>query len=222
RGAVVRVPPDSLHDPTRMAADAPPRLATWTVRRVLPRGVRGETILGDLVEEWHVRVARLKPSRSTAPVVLWYWREALVIAARYGWRRERLPFEPADAGRRSMRMSLDHLLQDLRYAVRSYIKAPSFTIVVLTTLALCIGASTAIFSMVNGILLQPLPLPDPDRLVYANETNPKGDSMSVAWPNYLDWRARAKSFEALSLSRDEAMTLTGGDRAERVRARRVT
>src|SRR5262249_47360866 len=123
---------------------------------------------------------------------------------------------------RSMRMSFDNFRQDLRYAARSYGKAPSFTIVVLTTLALGIGASTAIFSMVNGILLQPLPLPDPDRLVYVNETNTKGDFISVSLPNYLDWRARARSFSALALSRDEALTLTGGDRAQRVRGLRVT
>ena len=121
-------------------------------------------------------------------------------------------------------MSLDHLRNDLRFAVRSFLKAPAFTAAVLTTLALGIGASTAIFSMVNGILLRPLPLPEPDRLVYANEVN-AGDrsrTMSVAWPNYLDWRARARSFSALSISRDEALTLTGVDRARRLRGRRVS
>jgi putative ABC transport system permease protein len=220
---------------------APPRIATWLVRRALPGGVRGDTILGDLIEEWNGRIARLKPrapfrdagaraqirrSARLQPsgrfaVTLWYWRQALLVAARYGWRRERST-QPAVTGAGSMRMSADNLLQDLRYAVRSYAKSPSFTAVVLTTLALGIGASTAIFSMVNGILLQPLPLPDPDRLLYANETNSKGDFISVAWPNYLDWRARARSFEALALSRDEPMTVTGGDRAQRVRARRVT
>src|SRR5262249_20000655 len=226
----------------RLKADAPyepPRVATWLLRRALPGGVRGDTILGDVTEEWNARSARLSASarkrrashgetRSTggarafqASVTLWYWRQTVLVATRYGWRRER-SIEPAASGTRSMQMSLDNLLQDLRYAVRSYVRAPSFTIVVLTTLALGIGASTAIFSMVNGILLQPLPLPDPDRLVYVNETNPKGDFISVSWPNYLDWRARTRSFEALALSRDEPLTLTGGDRAQRVRGRRIT
>jgi len=210
----------------------PPRLATWMLRRALPRGVPGDTILGDLIEEWNARrVARLKGSPSFRGIsgatgargfsTFWYWRQALLVVARYAWRRERST-EPAATGARSIRMSTDNFLQDLRYGVRSYAKSPSFTAVVLTTLALGIGASTAIFSMVNGILLQPLPLPDPDRLVYANETNPKGDSISVSWPNYLDWRVRAKSFDALALSRDEAMALTGSDRPQRVRARRVT
>jgi hypothetical protein len=211
--------------------------ATWLLRRALPKGVRGDTILGDLVEEWHARAAtplklprssggarppfpegapRLQP-RGRWAATFWYWRQALLVVAHYAWRRER-SHEPAGAGAWSMRMSFDNLLHDLRYAVRSYAKAPSFTIVVLTTLALGIGASTAIFSMVNGTLLQPLPFPDPDRLVYVNETNPKGNFMSVSWPNYLDWRRRTRSFDALALSRDEPLTLTGGDRAQRVRA----
>jgi putative ABC transport system permease protein len=119
-------------------------------------------------------------------------------------------------------MFLDNLRRDLLYAIRSYARAPSFTLVILTTLALGIGASTAIFSMVNGILLQPLPLPQPDRLVYVNETNAKGATISVSWPNFLDWRARAQSFESLADSREESFTVTGNDRAQRLRGRRVT
>src|SRR5258705_4610759 len=111
--------------------------------------------------------------------------------------------EPAPAGNGSTRMSLDNLFQDVRYAVRSYAKAPSFAIAILATLALGIGASTAIFSMVNGIILRPLPFPEPDRLIFANELNPNGIGMSVSWPNFLDWRARARSFDGLASSRNE-------------------
>jgi len=116
----------------------------------------------------------------------------------------------------------ERLCQDLRYAIRSYARTPVFTSAVLTTLALGIGASTAIFSMVNAIVLRPLPLNDPDRLVWATETNPKGNAISLSWLNYLDWRERSRSLEALAASRDEAQTLTGTDRAQRLRARRVT
>ena len=195
-------------------AAAPPRLAEWLLRRTLPHGVRGETILGDLVEEWRER-------GGTRAATVWYWRHALSLTAGYGRRGER-PAGQAQAGDRSTHMFLDNLLHDIRYAFRSYAKAPSFALVILATLALGIGASTAIFSLVNGILLQPLPLPDPDRLVYANEINSKGDRISVSWPNYLDWRARARSFDALAISRDEPVTLTGTDRAQRLRAGRVT
>jgi putative ABC transport system permease protein len=194
----------------------PPRLAAWLVRRTLPRGVRGDTVLGDLIEAWQSR-------RNARAASIQFWREAISVAIRYRWRRDR-EHEPVAAGERNSRMSLDNLLQDVRYAVRSYVKAPSFALTILFTLALGIGASTAIFSMVNGILLRPLPLPDPDTLVYANEVNASGRdrTISIAWPNYLDWRARARSFSGLALSREEPMTLTGVDRAQRLRARRVT
>jgi len=119
-------------------------------------------------------------------------------------------------------MRLDSLWQDVRYAARSLAKAPTFTAVVLVTLALGIGASTAIFSLVNGILLRPLPYPEADRLVYLNEIRPDGSQMSVSWPNFVDWRARQHSFDALALSRTESMTLTGVDHPERLRGRRIT
>jgi putative ABC transport system permease protein len=189
-----------------------PRIAEWLLRRTLPPGTRGESILGDLVEDW-------RDTGSTAKATLLFWRHALSLAARYTVRRDRAGTRTAD---RSDHMFLDNLRNDLRYAIRSCAKAPSFTLIILTTLALGIGASTAIFSMVNGILLQPLPLADPDRIVYANEVNGKGAIMSLSWPNYLDWRARARSFESLANSREEAYTLTGIERAQRLRGRRVT
>ena len=193
---------------------APPRLAERLLRRTLPAGDAGETILGDLLEGWRDRGGSGAATR-------WYWRQALSLSARYWWRRRRIEQSAQTRGGRP-KMFLDNLTQDVRYAVRSYVKAPSFTLAILATLALGIGASTTIFSLVNGILLQPLPLPDPDALVYANEINPKGDRISVSWPNYLDWRARAQSFSALANSREEPVTITGIDRAQRLRARRVT
>jgi len=188
-----------------LTVKSPPRLAEWLLKQALPRGARGDTIRGDLLEEF-----RAQPDRAA------YWRHALSLSLCYMWRRD-----PERDSRRD-HMRLETLWQDGRLAVRSYAKTPSFTIAILATLTLGIGASTAIFSMVNGILLRPLPLPDPDRLVYANEVNPKGDRISTSWPNYLDWRARTRSFEHLALSRDEPQTLTGIERAERLRARRVT
>ena len=87
---------------------------------------------------------------------------------------------------------VESILYDVKYAIRSYAKAPAFTLAVVATLALGIGASTAIFSLVDGILLEPLPLPEPDRLVYINETGHNGTFISTAWPNYLDWRVRQR------------------------------
>jgi hypothetical protein len=177
----------------------PPRLARWLLRRTLPPGARGDTIAGDLLEELR--------ARNGAAGAWWYWRQAVSLAVRYGWQRSsRAESKHATRGRASM--SMDNLWQDMRYALRSYAKAPSFTLAVLTTLALGIGASTAIFSFVDGILIRPLPLPDPNRLAFVTEVNPRGASMSVSWPNFLDWRAREHSFEALAISREEPLTLT--------------
>jgi len=119
-------------------------------------------------------------------------------------------------------MIAERLWHDLKYAVRGYIRTPTFTVAVLATLALGIGASTAIFSMVDGILLKPLPLNDPNRLVFATEVNARGGTISLSWLNYLDWRERARSFDVLAASREDPQTLTGVERAQRLRARRVT
>jgi putative ABC transport system permease protein len=191
----------------------PPRLAQWLLRRTLPPGARGDTIAGDLLEELR--------ARNGTDGAWWYWRQALSLAVRYGWRRS-YRAEAKRATRERKSMSMDNLWQDVRYALRSYAKAPSFTLAVLTTLALGIGASTAIFSFVDGILIRSLPLPDPNRLAFVNEVNAQGGAMSVSWPNFLDWRAREHSFDALAISRGEPLTLTGADRPRRLSGRRVT
>ncbi len=119
-------------------------------------------------------------------------------------------------------MPFESLLQDVRHAVRAYAKTPAFTVAVVATLGLGIGASTAIFSLVNGILLRPLPLKDPARLVFVTEYDASGRSMSVSWPSYLDWAERARSVDGLAASREEALTLTGIERPLRIRVRRTT
>lgn len=187
-----------------MTVRRPPPLADRILRRVLPRGVRGDTIRGDLVEEFRARGSRW-----------WFWRQTVSLAVRYAFRDQSLSL-------RRRHGMFDALWHDTRYAARSYAKTPTFTLAVLTTLALGIGASTAIFSMVNAILLRPLPLSDPDRLVYANEVNPKLQRISTSWLNYLDWRQRARSFVHLALTREEPQALSGVDRPQRLRGRRVT
>jgi putative ABC transport system permease protein len=102
------------------------------------------------------------------------------------------------------------MLNDLRYALRQLIKAPSFTIVAILTLALGVGACTAIFSVVNVVLLRPLDCPEPDRIVTISETQlPKFPEFSVSPPNYLDWEKQAKSYEYLAAYTGSRVNLTG-------------
>ena len=102
------------------------------------------------------------------------------------------------------------MLNDFRYALRQLIKAPSFTIVAIVTLALGIGACTAIFSVVNVVLLRPLDYPQPDRIVNIRETNlPKFPEFSVSPPNYLDWEKQTKSYEYLAAYSGARVNLTG-------------
>src|SRR5262245_15457349 len=109
------------------------------------------------------------------------------------------------------------LINDIRYGVRGLLKHPGFTAIAIITLALGIGANTAIFSVVNAVLLRPLPYPQSDQLVVLRETSlRKGTLESVTAGNYLDWRAQGHVFEGMAAYRYESFSLTGGDRPERV------
>jgi putative ABC transport system permease protein len=114
-------------------------------------------------------------------------------------------------------------MNDIRYALRQLRKSPGFTIVAVLTLALGIGANSAIFSVVNHVLLRPLPYPHPDRLVYLNEVI-GGTNTSIALPDYVDWRKDSKSFEHLAMSRLESRNLSGiaGREPERISVAYVT
>jgi len=95
------------------------------------------------------------------------------------------------------------LLTEFRYAIRMLLKSPGFTVIAILALALGIGANTAIFSVVNAVLLRPLPYPDADKLVNIGEKTSKFPSGSVAYPNFLDWREGQKGFTDLALVRRE-------------------
>ena len=111
---------------------------------------------------------------------------------------------------------LEQLLQDARYAWRMFRRTPGFSLVVVFTLALGIGATTAIFSVVDGVMLRPLPYPNSDRIMILNETTRAGQPMSVSWPNFQDWRDRNEVFDHLGVYRGAVVNMTGGDRPERL------
>lgn len=103
------------------------------------------------------------------------------------------------------------MLTDLRYAIRMLIKSSAFSVIAIVALALGIGANTAIFSVVNAVLLRPLPYPEPDNLILLRERMPIFESGSVSYPNYLDWRAMQRSFTDLALYRRDSMNLSNRD-----------
>jgi putative ABC transport system permease protein len=112
--------------------------------------------------------------------------------------------------------------QDLRYAIRALRRAPGFAAVAIVTLALGIAATTIVYSVVDGILLRPLPIADADRVMLARETSPTGLDMSLSVPNYLDWKSRQTSFEKFAAWRGLTANLTGVDQPRRLNVRHVT
>ena len=115
---------------------------------------------------------------------------------------------------------LDRLRQDVRFGARTLVRQPVFTIVAVLTLALGIGANAAIFGVIEGVLLTPPPYAEPDRLVTIWEVNERGSSIHVTTPNFLDWQAESRSFEAMathpSYSFGGPTTVLGGTSPVRV------
>ncbi len=117
---------------------------------------------------------------------------------------------------------LDRLTQDLRFGVRTLTKSRGFTAVAILTLALGIGANTALFSVVNGVLFNPLPYPEPEQLVTLHESKPNFDAGSISFPNFQDWRKDNSTFSMMGISRGYSFNLTGAGEAGQVRAQLVS
>ena len=101
------------------------------------------------------------------------------------------------------------MLSDFKYALRMLVKSPGFSAIAVVTLALGIGANTAIFSIVNAVLLRPLPYPEADRIMVLNESSGPGQDYSVALPDYFDWRNDNTVFEHLAATHKESRNLSG-------------
>ena len=192
----------------------PPRLALWLLDLVLDR-TAAEAIVGDLTEEFHTVADR----RGHTAARRWFWRQALVSIAS---RRHRMtaPQPTSAPGRIHL---VDDLLRDLRFTLRMLARLPAFAAAAILTLALGIGAATAIATAAHRTLLQPLPYPHGDRLVVAGhpELDGSGTVGNVGFATVADWRARLRTFDALSIVRGWTPTLVAESGAEQLDGLRV-
>ncbi|UCC31737.1 MAG: ABC transporter permease [Phycisphaerales bacterium] len=115
-------------------------------------------------------------------------------------------------------------LHDVRFAIRTLLKRPGFAAVIILTLALGIGANTAIFSVLNGVVLRPLQFEDPDELVMVWETSEETglEREFVSYPNFTDWKEQNQVFDGVAVFRSTGVTLTGVDEPERIRGAQVS
>ncbi len=171
-------------------------------RSLLARGVREEEAYRDALLELNEPRALASEIRSIAPS---------------------LPPRIEPAGSASGRF-LDVLRQDIRYGLRTLRQSPGFTFLACLALALGVGANTAIFTVVNAVMLRPLPFADPDRLIRVWESNPSGGwpTFSASHPNFLDWRATSTSFDGLAAMTNASFSASGPSGADIVRANAVT
>jgi putative ABC transport system permease protein len=205
----------------------PPYLAEMVLRIMMRDAKALEGLLGDLFEEYqHVAAARKWRART------WYWQKIFQLCSMYGMELLRAPGRRSRGkisanqnrsdGTRDSLMSV--VLQDLSYAIRVLKRQPGFALIVVLTLGLGIGANTAIFSVLNGVLLRPLPFADPARLVVAWETYRPREIWqgAVSYPNLQEWQERTSVFESLAGFHPEPHTVTGMGLPERISAARAT
>ena len=136
-------------------------------------------------------------------------------------RRARLEFGGIDQVKEDCRQArgvdlIETFFKDARHGARILRKSPGFAVVALLTLSLAIGANTAIFSIVYGTLLRPLPFHDPSSIILLNETSPRVGQVSVSYPNFLDWRAQARSFSRMAAVHSLEFSLAGAGEPENV------
>ena len=182
----------------------PPKLAQRMLRHALPEDARDD-IIGDLDEVYRRTCAEQGGRRARG----WYWREACAFSGSFLLERvrDRATGRHAitiqqDNKRGPMRRLFENWAADFRHAGRSLVRAPGFTVVVVGTLALAIGANATIFSVVNAVLLEPLPFPNADRLVHVGGTAPGTDQpeeLGVADELYFEYRESVPALEDLSL-----------------------
>jgi putative ABC transport system permease protein len=186
---------------------SPPAAARLLAVLFQPAGAASEAAIGDLEEEYADR-----SDRGTLWAAVWYWAEAASLARGFaaervrGWRWGRTPSGPVHrTGDSTMRV----FWEDLRLAFRGLRRQPGFAAAVVATLALGIGGNVALFSVVDGVLLRPLPYPDPDRLVivWENDRLRGTDREAASAPDYFDLSEQSRSFETMAARGRQDRTL---------------
>jgi putative ABC transport system permease protein len=199
------------------------RFVSW----LYPKAFRERT--GAELEEAIAACVRRERARFGRPGILYAWARLLIDAV--GWSaaiRADLRRQRRRAARHMPRPEGDtcmvSLVQDIRYAARGMRRAPGFGLVVILTLALAIGATTAIFGVVNAVLLRSLPYPQPDRVVVLYEAIPAAVSGPIGFsaPDFAAFAQRARSFEAVAAYANKEFELSGVDQPDRVTAARAS
>ena len=196
-----------------MSQQPPPLAVRMLAWRLAPEW--RDFVLGDLEEEFGARAAA-----SVAAARRWFWRQALRCLVAPPRPRTYSPNPPR--GDSFMRT----VLSDARHALRVFVRNPAYAVAVAGVLALGIGANTAIFSIVNAVLLRPLPFDDPGNLVRLfhippQSTFPGMPTFSLSPANFLDWQRDSRSFTAMAAYNFRQLTLTGSGEAEALRAAAV-
>lgn len=192
------------------ATDAePPVFAVWLLSACAPIGLR-EALLGDTEERFH-SINALNGARVARR---WYWRQTLGIARLLAARVMRHPRidnggNPQPAPRASGDGTFALLTSDLRFAWRMLLRRPAFTFIAVFTLALGIGASTAIYSVVHPILIQSLPYPDADRIMAIWEGSNPADKSNLGYETYFDLARQNRSFSSMAAMAHASGSLTG-------------
>ncbi|HET7220954.1 MAG TPA: ABC transporter permease [Vicinamibacterales bacterium] len=195
---------------------AHPRLAN-ALLRLFVSDEDYEAIAGDFEEIYRATIA---PRRHPLAARAWYWSQVVSVAAAVLVARLRPYDEPASFP--TERNVMTAVRQDLSYAWRGLRRQPGFTFVAVITLALGIGANVAIFSLVNAVVLKPLPFADPDRLMAVHLVRPDADSPGISgqivwsYPKYEVFRESQRVFESTTLFMPDEWNITGSDAPERV------
>ena len=167
----------------------PPQLAEWLLKQCLPEGLAEKSIRGDLREEY----GAIRSHRSSFYALVWYWLHTLRLCIRFGGRKTLSNYQSP-----RVRTRVESALRDVQFAARGLAKNPGFTVIAVVTLALGIGASTVTFTLVNGVLIRPLPFPESENLMLLKERREDGSELTLSFPNFADWRNESRSMEGIT------------------------